>query len=89
MSKKIRLEVSQDVPVAGGLLDLFDGLMYTFYNITSSELDSICEHASDEELDGFVTATSEGASFSDIRKGIEIRNKYVEFYKSKYENTRP
>lgn len=83
MSKKIRPEVSSDVPVSGGVLDLFDGLMYTFYNITSSELDSICEHASDEELDSFVTATSEGSTFSQRRKGIEVRNKYVEYYKSR------
>lgn len=83
MSKKIRPEVSEDVPASGGMLDLFDGLMYTFYNITSSELDSICEHANDAELDAFVSATSEGARFSEIRRGIEVRNKYVEFYKSK------
>lgn len=83
MSKLIRPEVAKDVPSSGGLLDLFDGLIYSFYNITSAELDQVCEHATDLELDEFVAATVEGSTISQIKKGILVRNKYVEFYKTK------
>lgn len=50
MSKALRPEVANDVPVSGGLTDLLDGAIYTLYNITSEELDIICENATDEEI---------------------------------------
>ncbi len=86
MSKKIREEVSKDMPVSGGMLDLFDMMVYTFYNITSDEYDVIAENATDEELDDFVVAMGgmeEGVTISDIKKGIRVRNKYVDYYKVK------
>ncbi len=84
MSKILRDEVAAQVPVSGGMLDLFDGLMYTFYNITPDELDTICEKATDEEMEILVDATgpAEPATISQIRKAIEIRNKYVEYFNS-------
>jgi len=82
MSKILREEVSDAVPSAGGMLDLFDGLMYTFYNITSDELDEICESATDEELEDFVDATTESATISIIRRAIAVRNKYVKYYQN-------
>jgi len=45
--KILREEVKNGVPASGGLTDLFDGLIYTLYNITSDELDVICELATD------------------------------------------
>lgn len=86
MSKILRPEVENDVPGSGGLTDLFDGLMYTFYNITSEELDVICDKATDEELEIFVSATGGldgGATITEIRNGIAIRNKYVPYYQEK------
>ena len=82
MSKILREEVSDVVPSAGGMLDLLDGLMYTFYNITSDELDEICESATDEELKDFVDATTESATISIIRRAIAVRNKYVKYYQN-------
>ena len=83
MSKILRPEVQNDVPASGGITDLMDGLFYTFYNITSDELDIICEKATDEELDDFVAATGgldSGATISQIHKGIAVRNKYVKYF---------
>jgi hypothetical protein len=83
MSKILRPEVQNDVPASGGITDLMDGLFYTFYNITSDELDIICENGTDEELDAFVSATNstEDTSFITlIREGIAVRNKYVPYY---------
>lgn len=84
--KILREEVKNGVPVSGGLTDLFDGAIYTLYNITSDELDVICENATDDELDLFVSSMGTidtNPTFSEKRKGLEIRNKYVEYYKSK------
>ena len=82
MSKVLRKEVADDVPASGGLLDLFDGLMYTFYNITSDEYDIICEKATDGELQDLVDATTDDATFSIIRRAIAVRNKYVKYYQN-------
>ena len=86
MSKILREEVSKDMPVSGGMLDLFDMMVYTFYNITSDEYEVILENATDEEVVDFVGAMGgmeEGATISDIKKGIRVRNRYVEYYKPK------
>lgn len=83
MSKILRPEVTNDVPVSGGLTDLLDGAIYTLYNITSEELDIICENATDEEISDFIGALGgleNPAKISEIRKGIEVRNKYVPYY---------
>lgn len=86
MSKILREEVLNDVPASGGITDLIDGLFYSFYNITSDELDDICINASDEEVDMLVTAMGSienKPTISEIRRGIEVRNKYVDYFKSK------
>lgn len=85
MSKVLRKEVSDNMPASGGMLDLFDMLVYTFYNITSEELDIITENATDEELNDFVNGMGgieTEATISEIRKGIMVRNKYVEYFKT-------
>ena len=86
MSKILREEVLNDVPASGGITDLMDGLFYSFYNITSDEFDDICINASDEEINALVTAMGgieNKPTISEIRKGIEVRNKYVDYFKSK------
>jgi hypothetical protein len=86
MSKILREEVSKGMPGSGGMLDLFDMMVYTFYNITSDEYDVILENATDEELDDFVVAMGgleENSTISEVKKGISVRNKYVEYYKPK------
>ena len=86
MSKVLRKEVSDTMPASGGMLDLFDMMVYSFYNITSDELDIITENATDEELNDFVNGMGgleTGATLSEIRKGILVRNKYVEYFNSK------
>lgn len=83
MSKKLRPEVENDVPSVGGLTDLFDGLIYTFYNITSDELDIICENTTEKELEDFVEGLpklKQSATITKIRQGIAVRNKYVPYY---------
>lgn len=83
MSKCLRPEVQKGIPASGGVKDLIDGMIYTFYNITDDELDTICENATDEEIRDFMDAigTMEQApSISAVRKGIEIRNKYVKYF---------
>ena len=85
MSKVLRKEVSDSMPASGGMLDLFDMMVYTFYNITSDELDVITEKASDDELNDFVNGMGgleTGATLSEIRKGLLVRNKYVEYFKT-------
>jgi hypothetical protein len=84
--KILREEVKKDMPASGGLTDLFDSLIYTLYNITSDELDVICELATDEEMDDFISGMGTvdvEATFIEKRKSLEVRNKYVEYYKQK------
>lgn len=86
MSKILRKEVLNDIPVSGGITDLVDGLFYTFYNITSDELDEICINASDDELDMFLNGMGHietRPTISETRWGIKVRNKYVDYFKSK------
>ena len=82
--KILRPEVINDIPSKGGMLDLFDGAIYSLYNITSDELDTKCNLCTDEEMDVFVgglgTLKNE-STFTERRKGLEVRNKYVEYFK--------
>jgi hypothetical protein len=84
MSKNLRKEVIEDLPQSGGITDLIDGTIYSFYNITSDELDIICNDSTDEELSDFIDGMGkmgDKPTYSQIRKGIEIRNKYIDYYK--------
>jgi len=50
----------------------------------SIEYEVILENATDEEVADFVGAMGgmeEGTTISDIKKGIRVRNRYVEHYK--------
>lgn len=76
--KLLRPEVSNDMPMSGGLTDLMDMALYAAYNITSDELDLICKSCTDEEMEQFVL--TENATFTDIRNALNVRNKYVSYY---------
>jgi hypothetical protein len=82
--KITRKEVQNDVPCSGGITDLMDGAIYLLYNITSDELDKICTLSIDDELTDFIDGLGtldEKPTFTQMRKGLEVRNKYVDYYK--------
>ena len=81
--KITRPEVQESIVNSGGLTDLMDNMIKLFYNITDDELDKICDLASPEEIEEFMQATGKEdkpATFSEIRKGFIVRNKYVEYF---------
>lgn len=75
--KILRPEV-QEQPSSRDLLGLVDDAIYEMFNITSDELDLICQSAEDEEMDQFVL--TENATFTDIRNALNVRNKYIPYY---------
>lgn len=85
MSKILREEVLKEIPVSGGMLDLIDMLVYSYYNITPDEYEVILENATDEEIDDFIVPLGglEKITISDVKKGIMTRNRYVEYYMTK------
>lgn len=72
--KKLRPEI--EFKNKGSMADLFDNEFKAAYNVTDSEYNYICEFANDEELG--IMASPE--SFSEARKALEIRNKYLKLY---------
>jgi hypothetical protein len=79
--KKLRPEVENDIKYSGGIFGLMNNIIYTGFNITSDELDYICENATDDELDIFVNGLGEyekPPTFSEIKKSLEIRNKFLQ-----------
>jgi len=76
--KILRPEVNEQ-PEANSVFGLIDDIIYTAFNITSDELDLICKLATDEEMDEFVLA--ERSTFTQKRKALNVRNKYVPYYK--------
>jgi len=82
--KILRPEVSKGTPMSGGLTDLMDMAIYSLYNITSDELDTICKLCTDEEMDQFVDGLGSldtPPTFTEKRQGLMVRNKYVDYYK--------
>jgi hypothetical protein len=80
--KKVREEVKPN----GGhsLYDLFDDMIKQMFNITDEEYDFIAEHATDEDLSTFLEALGTldtESTFTQRRKSLEVRNKYLEMYK--------
>jgi hypothetical protein len=56
------------------------------FNITDNEYDFICENASDEELDVFLSGfggLDDEPTFTEKRKALEMRNKYLEKFNNK------
>ena len=70
---------------SGGIFDLMDNVVKAGFNITDDQFDFICEEATDEELDALTEVLFDNsmATFSQRRKSIEIRNKYVNLFNSK------
>jgi hypothetical protein len=68
-------------PGMHGITDLLDDMMISGFNITDDEYDFICENAEESELNAIVLP--EDASFSQRRKALEIRNKYLELFNNK------
>lgn len=67
----------------GGMVDVFDDFIKGAFNITDEEYDFICENASDEELDEFLGGLGSFetlATFSEKKKSLEVRNKYLGLY---------
>lgn len=79
--KVLRPEVLADLvsnrPGMHSVTDLMDDMTLSSFNITSDELDYICENASDEELDDFMVIAASQASFAEKRKAVLVRNKYL------------
>ena len=82
--KRLRPEASACIKGHGGIDTAIDDVIISAYNITDDEYDTICEMASDEELGVFLDPlfNASAASFTSIREGLKIRNKYVEYYRN-------
>lgn len=82
--KKIREDV--EFKNEGGFFDLFDNHIKGLYNITDAEYDYLCTNMTDDEISDFLNVVGIGngdmiVTFSLIRRGLEIRNKYLEHYR--------
>ena len=75
--KKLRKEVIDQFPNSGGLFELADIIFLQALNMTTQELDFLSEHASDTEIDAL---NRFDGSFTEKRKSLEIRNKYIKLY---------
>jgi hypothetical protein len=76
--KNIREEIK--FTAKGGILDLFDNAIKAAFNITDEEYDYICEHATDEEIEHFVSALGgmdTPSTFTQRRRALEVRNNYL------------
>jgi hypothetical protein len=74
----------------GSFYDVFDDHIKSAYNITDDEYDFIAEHTNDDELALFLDGCGLGSpddpvTFSTIRAGLLIRNKYLEKF-NKHKN---
>jgi len=85
--KKLRKEVDDCLHGKGGdFMGLMDILHCTAYNVTIDEIETMCEQATDEEIN-IVAAGLGGldthSTFTEKRRALEVRNKYVEYYQTK------
>jgi hypothetical protein len=82
--KNLRPEIK--IKSSGGLEVLFDNSVKQLFNITDEEYDFICENASDEEINTFLGALGDlktEPTFTEKRKSLEVRNKYLELFNIK------
>ena len=71
---------------SGGLDVVFDNVVKQLFNITDDEYNFICENATDEDLNTFLTALGgleTDPTFTEKRRGLEVRNKYLEKFNNK------
>jgi len=82
--KNLRKEVNDCLSGNNGdFMGLMDILYCTAFNITIDEIESLCEQASDDELNTIISGLgtlNSSATFTQKRSALEIRNKYVEYY---------
>ena len=64
----------------GGFFDAVDDAVKKGFNITDEELDFLSENSNDEELNAFCIVGVKVNTFTEKRKALEVRNKYVELY---------
>jgi hypothetical protein len=73
--------VKYNVPGKLGALDLIDDLFVMSFNITDDEFNFICANANSDEIEMLVDAVSGAENslqlFTNIRKALEVRNKYL------------
>ena len=83
--KKLRKEVDDCLEGKGGdFIGLMDILHCTAYNVTIDEIEELCEHATDEEINVLsvgLGGLGTNSTFTEKRRALEIRNKYVNYYK--------
>jgi hypothetical protein len=83
--KKVREEIQ--FKNKGGITDIFDDYVKGLYNITDEEYDFLAEKMSHEEMDIFVSVfNGSNTTFSEKRKALEIRNKYLKQYNDERTN---
>lgn len=85
--KKLRKEVDDCLAgVNGDFIGMMDILHCTAYNVTVDEIETMCEQATDEEINILASALgglNTSSTFTEKRRAIEVRNKYVEYYQTK------
>jgi len=76
--------VKYNVPGKHVATDLIDDLFVVSFNVTDEEFNFICANASAEESIIFINFVSGAENslqlFTNIRKALEVRNKYLEIY---------
>jgi hypothetical protein len=82
--KNLRKEVNDCLAGKGGdFIGLLDILYCTAFNVTIDEIESLCERATDAELDIInegLGSLDDTSTFTQKRRALEIRNKYVKYY---------
>lgn len=82
--KILRPEVTEDLKkTTNSLFSLFDSTILQLFNITDNEYDELLNNLSDEQLNTFLDSIGnmeKKSTFSEIRQGLELRNKYVSYY---------
>lgn len=62
------------------MLELVDNYTTALLNMTIEELDYLSEHCSADEMEEFTDYMSKNSSFSQKRRILQIRNKYILLY---------
>ena len=82
--KNLRPEVIECLkshkPGTHGLNDLMDDMFLSTLNMTDDEFDFMLENLSEEENDFISVIFEDDASFSDKKKMLVIRNKYLKLF---------
>ena len=85
--KNLRKEVDDCLAGRGNdFVGLMDIMYCTAFNVTIDEIEQLCEQATDSELNiinNGLGSLDNGSTFTEKRRALEIRNKYVEYYQTK------